>query len=43
MADWADVRRIALSLPEVVEDGSAHPAFRVKDKTFVCGRVRQGR
>jgi hypothetical protein len=39
MATWADVRRIALALPEVTEDvrwGTA--AWRVRDKVFVWER-----
>lgn len=39
MATEADVRRIALSLPEVVEKPSYNcPGFRVKDKLFL--RIR---
>jgi hypothetical protein len=44
MATWADVRRIALALPETVE-GSAHDnvGWRVKDKLFVWERpLRRG-
>jgi hypothetical protein len=39
MADWDDVRRIALGLPETTER-SAHgqPAWRVRDKLFVWDR-----
>ena len=36
MATEADVRRIALSLPEVIEKPWFHtPGFRVKDKSFL--------
>ncbi|MET0881096.1 MAG: MmcQ/YjbR family DNA-binding protein [Acidimicrobiales bacterium] len=39
MATEADVRRIALSLPEVIEKPWFHtPGFRVKDKSFL--RIR---
>ncbi|HEY5197674.1 MAG TPA: MmcQ/YjbR family DNA-binding protein [Solirubrobacteraceae bacterium] len=39
MADWADVRRIALGLPETTERTSREHAFwRVKDKGFVWER-----
>jgi hypothetical protein len=44
MATWADVRRIALALPETVE-GSAHQTvgWRVRDKLFVWERpLRRG-
>ena len=39
MADWDDVRRIALSLPETSE-GTSHgqASWRVKDKAFVWER-----
>ena len=39
MADWDDVRRLALALPETTE-GTAHgnTAWRVKDKLFVWER-----
>jgi hypothetical protein len=40
MATWADVRRIALALPETSEVGSydGQPAWKVKDKSFVWDR-----
>ena len=39
MADWDDVRRIALALPETTERTSRDHAFwRVKDKGFVWER-----
>jgi hypothetical protein len=39
MADWDDVRRIALSLPETSERRSDDvPQWRVKDKLFVWER-----
>jgi hypothetical protein len=41
MANWADVRRIALALPEVTEQLSGHsgvPGWRVKGKLFVWDR-----
>ena len=39
MADWGDVRRLALALPETTE-GTAHgnTAWRVRDKLFVWER-----
>jgi hypothetical protein len=39
MADWDDVRRIALSLPEASEqDLHGRPSWRVRDKLFVWER-----
>lgn len=38
VADWADVRRIALALPDVTEDGTDHPAWRVKKALFAWDR-----
>lgn len=39
MADWADVRRIALALPEVVEVTSwGQPSWQVNKKSFVWDR-----
>ncbi len=38
MATWDDLRRIALALPEVAEEGSEHPSWRVKSKSFVWDR-----
>ncbi len=40
MADWRDVRRLALALPETTERGSRddHPQWRVRDKLFVWDR-----
>ena len=38
MADWADVRRLAQALPEVLEDESEQPSWRVKGKSFVWDR-----
>ncbi|MCE7010457.1 MmcQ/YjbR family DNA-binding protein [Kibdelosporangium philippinense] len=40
MADWEDVRRIALGLPSVVEStsGFGHIQWRVKDKSFIWER-----
>jgi hypothetical protein len=38
VADWDDVRRVALGLPEVIEEGSDHPIWRVKGKLFVWDR-----
>lgn len=43
MADWDDVRRIALALPETSEEvsrGNAH--WRVRDKGFVWERPLRG-
>ena len=43
MADWDTVREIALSLPEVDEDTSGRPAFRVRRKLFAWeARERDG-
>lgn len=39
MADWDDVRRIALSLPEVEEaDSRGVPQWRVRDRMFAWER-----
>jgi hypothetical protein len=39
MADWDDVRRIALALPETSEETSReHASWRVRDKGFVWER-----
>src|SRR5688572_14088741 len=39
MADWDDVRRLALALPETTERPAyGSPAWRVKDKLFVWER-----
>ncbi|HEY1538422.1 MAG TPA: MmcQ/YjbR family DNA-binding protein [Solirubrobacteraceae bacterium] len=38
MADWDDVRRISLALPETEERGDDHPSWRVRDKLFVWDR-----
>jgi hypothetical protein len=39
VADWDDLRRIALALPETDERSShGQPAWRVKDKTFAWER-----
>lgn len=41
VATWDDVRRIALALPEVVEEISGHdgkPGWRVRDKAFAWER-----
>lgn len=40
MATWDDLRRIALALPEVAEEGSEHPSWRVKSESFVWGLAR---
>jgi hypothetical protein len=43
MAGWDHVRRMALALPEVSEDGGERPAWRVKGKQFVWDRpLRRG-
>ena len=44
MADWDDVRRLALALPETSE-GTAHgnTAWRVRDKLFVWDRPLRSR
>ena len=44
MADWDDVRRLALALPETKE-GTAHgnTAWRVRDKLFVWERPLRAR
>ena len=39
MATWADVRRVALALPETSEGTSwGSPAWKVRDRTFVWER-----
>jgi hypothetical protein len=39
VADWDDVRRIALALPETSEHSSrGQPSWRVRDKSFVWDR-----
>jgi len=38
VADWDDVRRIAMALPEVSEDAREHPSWRVRAKSFVWDR-----
>jgi len=39
MADWDDVRRIALALPQTNEESSRElPSWRVRDKAFVWER-----
>ena len=43
MAGWDDIRRIALSLPEAVEEPGERPAFRVRGKLFAWrSRDRDG-
>lgn len=43
MASWDDVRRIALGLPEMTEDGGEHPSWRVRKKLVVWDRpLRKG-
>ena len=43
MAEWADVRTIALSFPEVEESGDDGVAFRVRGKLFAwAARERDG-
>ncbi len=43
MAGWADIRRIALSLPEAEEEAGDRPAFRVRGKLFAWrSRDRDG-
>jgi hypothetical protein len=45
MAEWDDVRRIALTLPEAAEQGGGEStiSWRVKDKAFVWERpLRRG-
>lgn len=43
MADWTDIREIALSLPEAVEEPGERPAFRVRGKLFAWrSRDRDG-
>jgi hypothetical protein len=34
MAGWDDIRKIALSLPEAVEEPGERPGFRVRGKLF---------
>ena len=43
MADWDDVRQIALSFPEVEETGEDRVAYRVRGKLFAwAARERDG-
>lgn len=43
MVDWDDVRKIALSFPEVEESGEERTAFRVRGKLFAwAARERDG-
>jgi hypothetical protein len=43
MATWDDVRRIALALPETMEDPGATPGWRVRKKSFAWERpLRKG-
>ena len=43
MADWDTVREVALALPEVEEDTSERPMFRVRGKLFAWrSRERDG-
>ena len=43
MADWETVREIALAFPEVEEDASGRPTFRVRGKLFAwMARERDG-
>jgi len=43
VAEWADVRTIALSFPEVEESGDDGVAFRVRGKLFAwAARERDG-
>jgi hypothetical protein len=43
MATWADVRRLALALPEATERPAyGRPAWRVRDKLFVWERPLRG-
>ena len=43
MADWETVREMALSFPEVDEETSERPAFRVRGKLFAwAARERDG-
>ncbi len=43
MAGWDDIRKIALSLPEAVEEPGERPAFRVRGKLFAWrSRDRDG-
>lgn len=44
MADWETVRELALAFPEVEENTSGRPAFRVRGKLFAwMARERDGR
>lgn len=38
MASWNDVRRLALALPEMTEDGGDQPSWRVRKKLVVWAR-----
>jgi hypothetical protein len=43
VADWETAREIALGLPEVEEDASGRPTFRVRGKLFAwVARERDG-
>jgi hypothetical protein len=43
VAGWADIRKIALSLPEAVEEPGERPGFRVRGKLFAWrSRDRDG-
>ena len=43
MAGWDDIRKIALSLPEAVEEPGERPGFRVRGKLFAWrSRDRDG-
>ena len=43
MVGWHEIRKIALSLPEAVEEPSERPAFRVRGKLFAWrSRERDG-
>jgi len=43
MASWDDVRRLALALPEMTEEGGDQPRWRVRKKLVVWARpLREG-
>lgn len=43
VADFDDVRRIALALPETTEDGADHPSWRIRKKLVAWDRpLRKG-